>query len=1499
METVLDLNSLPVNQNNPVYCLLPKRKPYFEEEEEEDSITNPASRYKEKIHRIPGYRSDEMKDADLVAARAEYLKEDLDPDTELDKVMDSQGMQGRADGTDSKILMRGVNMFDVAVYMKARRFCVVFPFSYLKESASTLFDIINGSGNLPDAYALKTVQLLQVLFFLLSPEGLERTWADALPIERQRAENKKNAKGSKKRGRGEDEEGGGGGEDTGDVIGGEGGEDDPLSDPMLVRDLSHSLEGIAGRKGDPDDTKFTLLNSSTRNRVTYDRFVVDLVTVDKRNTQKTVRLNSKTFDLENTLLHDDIECFLFVFSIIDPLLSLSRGVYRSMMLNVRNAKEVTKRKVLKAATAEKVDYRVDDTSAYVWDLKCKNAVDDILRPSDFYEMLSVATSMPIRFIEKFRTDPDKSDWYRESSQYNITNVLSLTPNSGMPYLWGPRGKFSYSTLNRPTKLDIFNKKVQLKDSEFLALPEVDFPSQMRDIDLVSTEVIEKDYYDEEGERTVIAEEIEIVNATSMMMHFYPYPNKVIRYSDHHIDPYLLGSVLLPCYINSDRQTLNLETDYNIQPTRNRRFPTITPSQTANLRVSLDALKKRLKAKTPDTERVILCSADVIRQEVFRVQRSDRKFTAAMTPEMDLKERMETAYSLVTRTLRADSPSLSPSMAAVVKYVETEQHLNPGFSIFPDIYGETYKFDVFLGGYTCASQALININHRYLDTAYALRDTHRHLFRLMFLSVASAQLRFGMQPTVLYLGDPGCGKSNMFLVMLNSSIPGLVQRIDSSTKQATSTITSNAGLIHIMDESDASAPFVSKTGSEMDVSGSWKTDRAEGTTTRRYQEKSKTEKRITVKIETDSRTLDIWGGNLSFNNLVESGRDRLMVEIIMASRRVLTVKRLEYIKNSINTEFVRDERRNFTTLTRGFQVFCYYLGYLARPGAVMYSQEEAVHFSNILSERFKPALEYITQMNLDSAFGNRLETFQLPLMTECIMLWRVYICICSGAVKDIPPGTPFSVDLVKKIAESGMLIANEDDYVMALSFFDDLFSFAELQYFLLYVKKRLAEMRDKTKGDVGYTASLYPDMSLWHEEPFYTQENDNYPNYNEINLAKVFRLVNKDTAKEKEVLKYFAEQVCNQYPRANPVLMLEQLSRLTLTDHYHTRVDARARLLNDPKEKGAYVMYLEEEEEEEGERQTYRKKEDKRNSRVLQQVEVKSHDGQKKLISFTLNRSWFDQMMTNKKGPAFDIPSESNGGFLSSIMERAMQFMNYEGMTERKVVLPGMTLNKLLHPNANTTNNVYQLPHIFKTVHFGRPIQPGKTQQQKIEEKRLEAEKRLEERRLQEVIQGESYTAEGFVLHPKQAVPQVKSSQKKKEIRAFIPTEADYLDCKVSKHLVYLSPTGVAKQIQNKTPGNVFTEPSSMFFERNLMSVAKSLEKEDFSEEEFKETRSRGKGKAVDLFSPLALENYFKTKVVRTTPGKKDYYQYYTSLEDKYANLMNNTQCEIEEVNLYN
>lgn len=1388
MDYIFDLNNTDGNLNNPIYCVLPKKRAYGQ---------------KEKIHRIPG--KDEILESDIILEREKYLST-----IELSSLdsFDHQGMLFVNKEEEKVVLTQDTNPYDFEVFGSAHRFCVVFPASYLKADAMNLFDIINGSNNLPDSYAYKTTQLLQILFFLFSEDGIERTWSGVLPSDKKKQKKKKKNNNPL-----EPPQEGGGEED----------EDDEPPNPMLQPDENRYLKGVYHREGEPSDVKFSLLNShitGQNQRIVYDRVLIDFVTVSKSGSQKVHRVNKRTFDPGNVLFQEDVECFLFVFTIVDPYVNVPRGLFRSIQINQEALKEANKKKKVKSGpAADKIDYRVDDTDSYIWDLRCINAIEKIFKIEDFIDILGVATSHPIRFKQEFDNSTFKNQWFKHSNIFNVVNVLNIEKLDSNPwYLWD--GVFKYNNLNR-----VEEEKLYIKDSDFLLLPDLNWENQKHRVAWYTTAV--KGEYREDEEGGVMEEtEVENVVESAVRLHFYPYPNRVIRYSSHHIDPYLVGSTLIPCYINSDRQGVNLRTEGRVLPTRNRRFPTLNSSQASQMQLNLKTLKQKLMNKQALTERIVYCSADTIRGEVYKVARGERDHTAKLPAKTDFAEKMHIAYDLVTRTMKGDSPNLSPSMAAVIKFVENEQALDEKFTIFPDIYSPEFGFE-FYEGFTLLSNAMINMNHLFLDLAEALRHSHSNMWRILLLSPYPGFLRFGFQPTIGLFGDHGSGKSTLFQILTQNSIPGITKRVDSTTKQATNTITSNAGMINIMDESDVNAPFVTKTGNEMDVNGEWKTKRTEGVATREVQERSVTEKRVTIAIESDARTLDIWGGNLKYRDLPPSARDRVDIQMLLVSGRLLTVSKLNYIKMSYNQAVIARHKKNFMKIIQGFQIFVYYIGYLSHAGALAYNPQMATFIVKVMNERGKKALDGVMDLKTDKTYNARFESDRLPILVECIMLFRIYISICSGVVPFVKPKEVFSVEKLKEVADSGLLYANEDDYVMGLSFFDQLFSFAELRAFALYCEKRFSRIRRKN-GTFKYVSGSPP--STWDKEPFYS-DNEVYPDYNELNLAAILHLPAFEQIKDEDVLKCFADEIAKDYYEINRDLLKEQLVTLTTTHIDYQYHESIAEKYSDPLLSGA------------------ENKEAHRSGPILNSVKIKV--GNKFLTSFTLKREWLDKMVRNQFGPMHNLASYSHPGFLGGALETALQFCNYEGMTKRKVVLPGMMLNRVVPGNPA---EVREMPHIFKTLQFGKPIRndppptlPGMT--------------------------AETYHHDSPINGG-----EVRRREKKIKINKEVSVE-DYAKLKIPTRLHYIGDGGKNIEVLNLSPGNPLKDPSSIFFARNLEFLQKFKLGERFEKEAFVKELKR-EGGWVQGFSPVALENRFTDRLKGVV--KKPYYETYIPQELKYG-----------------
>lgn len=1433
MEYLIDLNSTNRNLNNPIYCTLPKKRDYGDVE---------------KIHRIPG--KDDILETDLLIAREEYLKRSTEEN--IIDAFDHQGMLfcKQIDEEEREfVTTKDFNSIDLKIFSTAPKFCVVFPARYLKSDAATFLDIVSGSNNLPDSFAYKTTQLLQILFFLFSEDGIERTWSGVLPSDKKKKEVKKGKKRGREEGEDEEEEEGANlnenfaetGTETDYVVGRGTGtdaaveeEDDDAPSPMLKRDPNRIFSEMNSRKGEPGDLQFSIEHSDYEGRKVYDRVLIDLVTVSKSGSQKVHRVNKRTFDKENVLFQEDIECFLFVFTIVDPNVNVMRGIFRSIKANNIILREVTKKKKIKTAASDKVDFRIDDTDSYIWDLRCMNAIDKIFKIENFIDYLAVATSHPLKFKEEFDFSNQKNLWYLHANEFNIVNVLNLYPQPNSWHLWS--GMFSYNNLNR-----VEDGVETLTDSEFLALPDLQWEKNRYRVSYLVEREEEKYEEDENGEGFLEKKNIQKVVYTPHTIHFYPTPNTVIRYSSHHIDAYLFGSTLLPCYMNSERQGVVLRTEGKVLFSRNRRFPTLSQTQASQIQLALKFLKDKLMNKQALSSRVIYCSADTVRSDVYKVAKGEKDHTINVSSKTELHDKMLTAYDLVTRTLKGDSPNLSPSMAAIVKFVENEQAVDEKFSIFPDLYSPEVGFE-FYQSYGMLSNAIININHTFLDLAEALRHSHTNMWRLIFLSGYAGFLRPGFQPTVAIFGDYGSGKSTIFKIIQNYSVPGLVKRVDSSTKQASNTITSSAGMINLMDESDANAPFVAKTGNEMDVDGEWKTKRTEGAATREVQEKSITEKRITVAIEADARTFDIWGGNLRFRDLPGSARDRVDVQMLINSFRILSVNKLKYIRMSYKDEVISRHKRNFIKLLRGFQIFTYNIGYLSRAGAIAYNQTHAIAIIDSMNERAKTALDGVLTLRTDKTYNSRFESDRLPILVECIMLFRIYIAICSGLVPFVKPNEPFSVEKIKEIADSGILLANEDDYVMALSFYDQLFSFTELRAFIVFCKRKFEYLKLKT-GVISYRSDLHP--SVWPKEPFFVARND-YPDYNELNLERILNVPSFDNMKDEEVLKHFAEQVGKEFPDINRDLLKEQLLQLSSTTVEYDEYISSVEQSGDSTARGATKTGA------------------VKQSFILTPVKIEYKN--KCLTSFTLKRQWLDDMIKNEFGPIHNQASYTNAGFMGGALETALQFCNYKDMFERKIVLPGMTLNRVRPGNPG---DVRELPHIFKTMHFGKYI--------------------ANEADIKKTIEYFSGFSENFNHFAKE--------KKKKEVEQNKPISIeDYTKLKIPVSFHYLGDGGKRVEVSNPSPGNPKTDPTAYFFARNLNYLEQIKLGEKYNKTEFVKSLNSDSG-PVATISPVALEKEFKKKFEKTV--KKEYYSTFMDMEKKYGSENGAVADEQKTINFDN
>lgn len=1423
MEVVYDFNTSDRNESNPIYTLLPKV----------DKIVHKSS-----IHRIPGHR---------INQDIEDLEENFEEDA-----FDYQGMMIE----NQKLIIENITDTRLEVYGSARHFGIVFPGSYLRPDAVSFYDINIGSGNIPDAFAADTMALIQILFYLFSEEGIHFMWAGM--TEKEKKEWMKTAKleamaakmaQQMKDNEAEEEE-----EEEEDEVGKRVNLFQQVREGVaLLRDENVPVEFLQSLYGTlqekpakkqkvetkvtipepPVEPLFSISSASRRNGVMnslqftiserlyndenmlcFPRVCIDLITVQKNKTITKKRINTKKFRLDNVLVNNDIECWFFHFSILDPMINVSKGVQR--LINFNRAEKLRLEKNKKKTTETKVDFRYDDTSEFAWDLKCINQALELVEVRSYIRMLGVVTSQPVKLLEQFESDANQVDWTGVTSKFNIVTLLS-TRNDVDGYLWGAEGQFRYSVINRVYKDTI-------TDEEFLMLPQMNWEQQFM--------------------RTVGVNDKGVQTYPERSLLVYYSPNQVIRFSVHHIDPYLIGATFIPSYMNSDRQSFLMSFKNGLSPTANMVFPTLVEGFSSNLKHQLLFLKRQLKAKSASLVLNSSCSADVIRSDIFD---TDVDKVNIKIPKLKDGETVEdlrnTAYKLVLRTMNSRSNTLSASMKSMTRYVDQQLMKDPYFSIYPDIYNAQYGFKYY-DGYTMFSNFLINANVIYIEQTLSIRHVHRHIWRAFTESLYPAFHRFGMQPTVAFFGDTGSSKSTIFKVFEEFSVPGLTRRCDSSSRQARNTWTSHVGMTNIMDESDGSAPFVALNGKESEISADWKTQRTSGKSTRDVTTTSKTERRVTVTTQSDQRTYDMWGGNLTILNIPPSARNRVTFLTVDVSNRASSVKRLEFIKESTDAVMLMKNINNFENIIRGMQVFCFYVGYLARAGAIEYNSKDVFRYSNILNERFKPILNNVLGLNADSVFDCRFDSDRLPIMVECVMLQRVYASICSGCIPLIKPGEAFSVDKIKELAKTGIFLVSEDDYVMGLSYFEQMFRFEELHCFLKFCKEKFHKL-SKRGENLGYTVGSH--SLTWFDYAFHTPMDQHYTNYNYLDLAKIFQLPANEQASDKEVLRKISDQVYKVYNHINPILLADLLTALSKTDISYTV----CRYMNTETCKGVVIEH--------GQTET---------SKILVQTNCKSDSGFKILTSFVLNRQWFDKMVSNKLGTINRPGSYTDSSYLGGVIETALQFLNYDGSTPRKVILPGMTLDKINFDKKPYTD-VFEMPHVFKTLELGKKIIS-----------------KPEVPQVTTIRQGGFNSPDLYI-------------EKEEYHEDNTPSLEDYNLVGASKYLTYLATDPktndlVPRSFSSKNPGDPFADLSSEYMVDNLKREERRVLGELFDENEFKNKVKQTK--VIQHYSPLGIERNFKKGKENINPPI-NYYKDSIEREKKFAHVLSSNKDDLYHVDL--
>lgn len=989
--------------------------------------------------------------------------------------------------------------------------------------------------------------------------------------------------------------------------------------------------------------------SGKRQVYTFPRVTVDIIQIPKEETDQ----YDGMYCMSDNILYDNEECYFVVFTINDPVINVNRGI-RRLIENNKVEKAERERQELKSkkrSDSDVFDPRKHDMDAYVKNLSCVNQAKEIMTVESVIEKMGIL-STNFNLLDTFNMDPEKNSWDMPRSVYDPCVLFRLKPetDSNAPYLWA-YGQYQYEKLAKRQD----DLETAFDNDKFLQNRQLDFASQFFDVVLDGDEI-----------------------ATGKIL-LYSCPNRVFRYSQHHINAYLVMNTIIPFFTYTEKQMVVPNFVPGFEKNCNMAFPPVPNIVQVTAKKTNQELVDKLSNGSNIYSINNCFSCEQTRKDLFGiVDTVDNISISVNKPNVPMVALRESAMQVLKRSLHGRSLSIPTPLAAIMRWIETGMKSEFGFSLFVSFYGEddeSLNFRYFKG-LSCHSHFFANIADLVYDETLAVRSAHSQLFELLLLSRTQYSLNFGFQTSYINLGTPELGKSYAIDHLIEHLVEGTYLKIESESKLAKYSDTSEDAYIIIRDDIDKDSPMIAFKGAEENALGSWKTSRTSGRITRFVLTFSTSGRRLNMPVVCNKRNAEFSSGNLTLGDIPEANQTRGTINHATASKRRLTIEQLISKRDGRPDHLLQKRHRLYTNCVRGMQAFSALFGYLTRGGAIYFNRDKVFQMSKCFLDRFIDIFNTMVGGIFPTEYV-RLLSEKLPLMVEQVMIQRIYCMVCSGCFVEfgIGPGIPFTLDLFQTLSGMNVFMTTDEDFIISMSFFERMFAYEELRCFAKFIQENLTSRNGyDVKGTLAKTSP----------EGFYKQEGRDMTaemivDYNRINLSEIFVFQCNDKTHEPDLMK-IAEIVANRYKHIEKHALYGFLK--VMFSHVFPCKKLKKTALNTV----SYCMLSSDENSEIA----------CENFNVLERIPVRNMFSNKQGYIWALNRGWYDSVLKPDYGIIKGVEHSSNKSYYGSMFEVALRHLKYEGMTKIEILLPGMTYNRV-NIGREHSGSIYEMPHIFKTA----------------------------------------------------------------------------------------------------------------------------------------------------------------------------------------------------------
>jgi hypothetical protein len=970
----------------------------------------------------------------------------------------------------------------------------------------------------------------------------------------------------------------------------------------------------------------------------------------------------------------DIECILVHFKINDPTVDLGRGFSRLWQLRQQCQKrtKVEANKELGDLPLTPQEY---------------NALRYAIDPRHFIEALSIITTSPELAKRQDLVAPGVEIWEKGPEMFDICSILAVVPPAHDPereIIWNTTFRYSVyctggSDVTTASENSIFDGSRSQGNLDGFIVPFV-----------------------KEGEETDSIPE-------HQKLFIFPVPARVVRIPANRVHPAILSNCLLPCYTTSARHVkpikhLPYAEDFPVELQR-LMIPELSIVGLAELSGGVDYLREKY-AKSHKKSDEVEFLVDQIRADKFGTALMDNviRYRIENGKATPLQLSQIVLHKLALDLL-SEMPSAPSAVRAVFKHLKTGMKRSTEYSIFPNVYNGSMKFEYFKD-HSVAANFKANILN-VLDNLFSIYQNHKYVLHMFTLLFTATRMQFGDQLHTLLTGPPEVSKSYIFKFLVERAIQGTMREEGSQTSQSINSGAKDPGqFIYADDVNKTTSPIF---GTESEANASHKTAQSLGMTTRKSVHVDKDGKRHEQNITSDQRKNQAQASNSAQDELPPSFRSRHTCFDIIKIPRGMGESQLNLKKGAFYPHDEEAAKEEFDFMIKSEQAFCCMILQCIRAGAIPFDLERNGQFAQNLHTRVKDSLASL--LGPDNVVTSlRMENGQLIPIMIGKMLERIYAACVSGVFNEdknsaLRVGAPFDfVAIASEVSERGLLQFDISDYVEAISFFNAQLS-QETTYILTKALRHRIMKKTSSRTDqhteivfgetpMNGTRTQAPNQPFWvhapsknswmaHSEFFFNEQQSNgrhVRNYNWVDITALFGVSALSGANlpANHVLKAVAAAIQSDIGSGiHARTIFNELAHWQdISTVQNNIIEVASSNPND-----SNTSFLQE-----------ATNGDEYRSNVLKlKFQVPDSGGRNAVWHVLVNSKWLEsKAKAIKKGSTVPASPASNL-FASTALELALQNLPFKHCYEATYLLPGMTFDLPVSADGSA------MPHIAKTL----------------------------------------------------------------------------------------------------------------------------------------------------------------------------------------------------------